>query len=64
MEDKKKSKKLYIKKSHMNIDAEELKKKKKKLVNSIKRHIKRFINLVGDLSQECKVDLTSKNQSR
>lgn len=63
MEDKKKSKKLYIKKSHMNIDAEDLK-KKKKLVNSIKRHIKRFINLVGDLSQECKVDLTSKNQSR
>lgn len=63
MEDQKKSKKLYIKKSHMNIDAEDLK-KKKKLVNSIKRHIKRFINLVGDLSQECKVDLTSKNQSR
>lgn len=63
MEDKKKSKKLYIKKSHMNIDAEDLK-KKKKLVNSIKRHLKRFINLVGDLSQECKVDLTSKNQSR
>lgn len=29
MEDKKKSKKLYIKKSHMNIDAEDLKKKKK-----------------------------------